>query len=275
MGINPVKTIIQVDSMDSDLKNGLWNCLSLRYWEKVTSEHYHYDGDMQSLVQSLWLNYFKKPIDGMPRRWTDILAEIRKYFFSATWDGVYDFIEFIAQAYKRDYTNNEFIRACNIILQREVSAYRFVGDQITKITSEEEINAIEQGLNKSTPLRPVHMHLQTALDFLSDRKSPDYRNSIKESISAVEAICRLITGVPKATLGEAIKKLKDSKVEIHPALEKAFFAMYGYTSDKSGIRHALMDESNLKFIDAKFMLVSCSTFISLLIDKASESGIKF
>jgi hypothetical protein len=37
------------------------------------------------------------------------------------------------------------------------------------------------------------------LQALSDRKSPDYRNSVKESISAVEAACNLLTRVRRAT----------------------------------------------------------------------------
>lgn len=47
------------------------------------------------------------------------------------------------------------------------------------------------------------MHLQEALEKLSPSKS-DYRNSIKESISAVECLCREITG--ESTLDKALKK---------------------------------------------------------------------
>jgi len=42
-------------------------------------------------------------------------------------------------------------------------------------------------------------------------------------------------------------------------------ALYGYTSDSGGIRHALSDEDvTPTFEDAKFMLVSCSAFINYL-----------
>jgi hypothetical protein len=47
-------------------------------------------------------------------------------------------------------------------------------------------------------------------------------------------------------------------------------ALYGYTSDSSGIRHALQDEPNLDFVDAKFMLVACSAFVNYLTDKAAS-----
>ncbi len=33
---------------------------------------------------------------------------------------------------------------------------------------------------------PVKRHLSNALELLSDRENPDYQNSIKESITAVE-----------------------------------------------------------------------------------------
>ena len=100
----------------------------------------------------------------------------------------------------------------------------------------------------------------------------DYENSIKESISAVEAMCCIITGLTGAqgTLGKAIKKLKDSGVCIHSAMESAFSSLYGYTSDQDGIRHGGMDFKNAPAEDAKYMLVSCSAFVNYLIEKWSK-----
>ena len=45
---------------------------------------------------------------------------------------------------------------------------------------------------------------------MTDRKTPNYRNSIKESISAVEALCKIITENEKATLGKALKIIDNS-----------------------------------------------------------------
>lgn len=60
---------------------------------------------------------------------------------------------------------------------------------------------------------------------------------------------------------------------MHPALKGSFEKLYGYTSDAEGIRHALLDEPNLDFEDAKFMLVSCSAFVNYLKAKAAKAGI--
>jgi len=205
--------------------------------------------------------------------WSLTYEKIRNKFYNYEWYEVYDFIEFIVYSYPYKDDNQNFMDLCNSFLKRELSAYRFIGGKITQITSEEEILEIEEALEISKPLKAVNTHLKTALDLLADRKSPNYRNSIKESISAVEAICNLITKGKKATLGQALKKIED-KVGLHSALKNAFSSLYGYTSDADGIRHALLDEPNLDFEDAKFMLVSCSTFINYIVIKASKAEIK-
>lgn len=77
------------------------------------------------------------------------------------------------------------------------------------ITSKQEIIEVEKAMDSANG--PVLKHLEQALQLLSDKKNPDYRNSIKESISAVEAICQKITGKPNATLGDALNIIRDKK----------------------------------------------------------------
>lgn len=275
-GLKPVKNLMQVDSMDDDLRNSLWNVLTIRYWDQMDyTGSLKVNSEMATLCDVLWMNYFKKTKDTLPKVWRGVHLIINEYFFTCKWNEVYDFIEAIIEISATLFDSTKFIEECNVVLKRELSAYRIIKTKIIQITSEEEIVAIEEALEKSTPLKPVHTHLKTALNLLSDKKSPNYRNSIKESISAVEAICRIIADQPKATLGRALKIISTKGVALHPALKKSFEHMYGYTSDGDGIRHSLLDKPNLKFIDAKFMLVSCSAFVNYLIEKASETGIKF
>jgi len=274
-GHKPVKSTIQVDSMDEDLRNSLWNAVDIFYLAKL-EPHLSLKADdnefMELFCIFLWRDYFKVPIDTIPGYCHEAIAKMRSYFFSCEWHEVYSFIQFVATMFPNTETNEEFKEFCNRMLKRELSGYRFIGDAIAPITSKQEIAEIEEALQSKTPLEPVIIHLQSALELFSDRKSPDYRNSIKESISAVEAICNLIAGKDKATLGEALEIITD-KVEMHPALQKSFSNLYGYTSDADGIRHSLLDEPNLDFEDAKFMLVSCSAFINYLKVKASKAGI--
>ena len=158
-------------------------------------------------------------------------------------------------------------------MARELSGYRFVGGKIAPITSDEEIAEVQQAVDSGDPYKPVVTHLDTALSKLADRKEPDYRNSVKESVSAVEAMCRIVAGDERATLGDALKMI-EGKVPLHGALREGFGKLYGYSGDADGIRHSLMAESNLDFEDAKYMLVSCSAFINYLKVKASKAGME-
>lgn len=274
-GLKPVKSVIQVDSMDSELRNGLWDIFHLYGWPE-SHEIYRItvSPEAYNLSISLWHGHLKEPIDTMYRRSkSEVLSILRKRFFDGEWYDVYDFIEFVASNYPgSDSMVQSFMEACNSVMERELSAYRFVGGKITEITSEEEVNEIEEALGSTSSLRPVAAHMKRALDLLADRNSPDYRNSIKESMSAVEAMCNLVAGSSSATLGQALSELdKNKTVDMHPALRGAFQKLYGYTSDADSIRHALLEESNLDFEDAKFMLVSCSAFVNYLKAKAAKA----
>ena len=77
-----------------------------------------------------------------------------------------------------------------------------------------------------------------------------------------------------ATLSDAVKRLEDGGLTLHPAFKEALSKLYGYTSDAEGIRHALHDEPNLDHADAVFMLVMCSGFMSYLLAKANAAGIE-
>jgi len=272
IGKEPIKVDIQKETMDDDLRTALWNVLSITFFENMDSEwisRSRYNG----LFRILWNLFFKKPLDTLDDYYETTYNKLREWYFNCEWNEVYDFIEFIAKQNPED--RDFFIVLCNKVLERELSAYRFVSDEIVEITDQNEIGAIQEAIvdSEHTNLSGVRAHLVSALAKLSDRKKPDYRNSIKESISAVESICQIISGDPKAELGKALKIIED-KVGIHAALKKGFSSIYGYTSDEGGIRHAMLEEKDCFFEDAKYMLVSCSAFINYLIIKSSKSGIK-
>lgn len=182
------------------------------------------------------------------------------------WYEVYDFID-IHLSYLEEDERDIRIRQYNELLEQEKAGYRIVSGEIAPITNETEIATIEQSAD--TAFQSVNQHIQKALSLYADIQSPDYENSIKESISAVEAICCIITGLSgaNASLGKVIKKLKDKGVHIHSAMEQAFSSLYGYTSDEDGIRHGGIDFQNAPAEDAKYMLVSCSAFVNYLIEK--------
>ncbi|MFK3604009.1 hypothetical protein A7D21_17730 [Pseudomonas sp. AP19] len=272
IGITPSTKAIQSESMDMDLRNSLWNAITAFYWSLYNPPYnsgmgrgdYVKGSNLHQLALAIYMFHYKKPIDTIETYWEYFLSDIRKTFYKLQWYEVYDFVEFIAQ-HGPETNKKNFLAACNQIYERESSAYRFVAEQITPITSPQEINEIEQAILGSDRYNGVKTHLQTALGLLTDRQNPDYRNSIKESISAVESLAKHLVGNPSATLDGALKVLEKSH-KLHPALKKAFSSLYGYTNDSDGIRHALMENSELTQADARFMLICCSAFINFAID---------
>jgi hypothetical protein len=227
-GHTPAEKAFQRENVSAELRTALWNCLNLRIWDRWQHYEYCWSPDSErinGLMQRLWLHHFKADIDQLPafhRRdgGTGGYDILKKHFFQCKWYEVFDFIEFMAK--DRDpFLTGEMVQVLNGILERENSAYRLVANDIVEITDKHQIAAIREALR--VPASPVQVHLNTALDLFSDRTQPDYRNSIKESISAVEAACRELSKLPKATLGDALKGIPG----LHPALHKAFSSLYG------------------------------------------------
>ncbi|MCX5643735.1 MAG: hypothetical protein NTZ17_03475 [Phycisphaerae bacterium] len=262
--LKSVSTIIQVDSMSDELRNSLWNVLDMCLWSRRGYMSADFGPNIYQYSRALWFHYFKRPIDQIPDRSHYILKAIREYFFACKWYEVYDFLEFTAMCVAADVHSREIAisESLNSVLERELAGYRMIQMQVTPITDKQEVAMLEGAL-ADTRYEGVTGHLGTALRLLSDRDSPDYRNSIKESISAVESMARIITGDEKATLGDALKEL-EKQGKLHSALKEGFSKLYGYTSDEGGIRHAMMREPNLAVADAKYFLLSCTSFVNYL-----------
>ena len=267
LGYKSIKQELQFEIIDEDLKNSLWSIFLDAFLNKLELLNFQGQRELYAYTYSLWLNFFKLPIDSAPiyrDKSVDrdtVVKHIRNFFFSDTteWYEIYDLIEFSGK-----YANGQYEDLFNKILEREKAGYRFLKSQIVPISSKEELEEIEQALSDNDSFKSVKTHLKTSLSLLSDKQKPDYRNSIKESISAIESMCKIFTDDSKSTLGQTLKKL-ETKGHLHPALKKAFSSLYGYTSDDGGIRHALMEsDREIDFYEAKFMLATCSAFINFL-----------
>lgn len=264
-GYTALDQAFQREGVDKELRTRLWNILKISIWNRYDSSNRQYDEKTQRIdrmINRLWFNYFNNDMDNLPSFHREYgrpgaYAYIKDYFFNCEWFEVYDLLEELTND-RSNLLSDDAIDWINGQLEQHNAAYRFVGTEVMEVTDKSEIKGIEEGLEDAET--PVRTHLEASLRMLSDRETPDYRNSIKESISAVEAACRLVSGNKTATLGDALKKVKN----LHPALAKAFAQLYGYTSDAAGVRHSLIDESNISYADAKFMLVTCSAFISYL-----------
>lgn len=260
MGITTNPTTLQVGTMNEELKNSLWNVFDQLIWSTKDFMVTKYgDPEMVPFSRRLWFHFYKKPVDERPHLPHEKLKIIRTKYFDYEWYQVFDFIEFILSYFKERIDIAIYL---NLILEQELAGYRIIEGKVIPITDEQEIAMLDEAL-KDTQFEGVGAHLKRALELLGDRQNPDYRNSIKESISAVEGMAKIIAAKPKATLSDALKILEKSG-KLHTSLKKGWESLYNYTSDGDGIRHAMLDEPNLTVADAKYFLLSCTSFVNYL-----------
>lgn len=210
-----------------------------------------------------------------------LMNQINRIWYAQQWYTYYDILEIIlsfsvldskviGSNEKEKITN--FKNGVNKIFLEENIGYRIINNQVVDITNEEEIDEIEKAMDSI--FDTVNNHFEKGLLFYSDRKNSDYKNSIKESISAVESMCCIICE-EKVELGKALGKLEKNGIYIHGAMKNGFQALYGYASDESGIRHGGIEDKEVTEEDAKFMLVTCSAFVNYLkvkFEKMKESS---
>ena len=97
-------------------------------------------------------------------------------------------------------------------------------------------------------LNPIRAQWLKAKNFIYSA-NPDFENSIKESISAVESCLMVLLNEPNGTLGKIIKQ-----ANLDPDIERLVSQAYGATSNKAFVRHGGTVASALTKAEAEFFL---------------------
>jgi AbiJ N-terminal domain 4 len=264
LGITQPKAI-QLNNLDTELRNSLWNVCRTFFFIPLSGDLY--DDHMRHVAIALYRDYLKLPIERLPDSTSRFVESQLDFFQTAQWYEVLNLVEFLHSQYLSQRINPQnFEQKINEVLEREKSAYRFIAGNLASITNEIEMQELEQAARHGNRFAPVSEHVRTALELYSKKPQPDYRNSIKESISAVESAAKIITKLSTATLDEAIKVI-DQTHSLHGAFKTGISKLYGYASDEGGIRHSLTEATNIDEADARYMLVSCSAFANYLISR--------
>ncbi|MCW5514724.1 AbiJ-NTD4 domain-containing protein [Muriicola sp. Z0-33] len=276
IGVTEISKPMQVESIDEDLSNGLWNVIKIQILDRKGEYKNHYKiSEFDEFARNLWHEFYKKPVDEIEYfEPYDIKGKIKKIYFASEWFEKYDFVEFCLNTLFEKTEIFLFSREINKVLEKEYAGYRIVKDELIRISNDLELTSIQETMKLTkdyTSLNGANIHLTKALSLLSDRNKPDYRNSIKESISAVEATCKSLTGI--STLGKALSKMNKYGIHINSQLKSGFEKIYAYSNQgETGIRHGIdTDYIESEFSDAQFMLVSCSAFINYLVLKSKKS----
>jgi hypothetical protein len=265
------------EEVPRELRIRLWNLLYQTLFKII-------DEQTKNFIANIWDRFFKKeipPLDlplnvpafetikkisGYPDS-RKLLLVIKKEYYSIKWFEVFDFLEFLCEYYPDKDVIKRLIPFLNKILEEEKSAYRIIDGIVVPLTGKEEIKEIEKALNPPDKFVPVREHIKSALKHLSDKKEPNYEDSIRESIHAVESLAKIITGKDRSLSG-LIQSLKDIPFN----LREGFKELYNWSS--KNLRHGKSGkELPAGFEEAIYMMVTCSAFVNYVIAKYGEEKI--
>lgn len=167
------------------------------------------------------------------------------------------------------YKLDKCISSLNKEFDRHNYGYRIIKGLFIETTSCEELQSIEYTLSIAD--NNIVTHLQQAISSISpSNQKPDYRNSIKESISAVGSFLRKQFG--GNTMGNALNNMERKHPNfLHKFIIRAIENLYTYTNqEETGIRHELLSQACIPdHSDAMFMIVQASSIINYINNKLS------
>lgn len=109
-------------------------------------------------------------------------------------------------------------------------------------------------------LSPVRTQWLKAKTFILS-SSPDYENSIKESINSIESTLKILLNQPSRTLGKLIKK-----ISLDTDIAKLISQSYGLISNKDFVRHGGVERQNIGKAEAEFFLEFSAIAINYIVD---------
>lgn len=202
-----------------------------------------------------------RPSDEFDDRYDRSVNKVRSLVYTDDFAALYTFLEFIVRSPSMDLQRQYIARA----LKDARAAWRLVETEIVPISSPEQAQALTAAVAAVATRGPegAKAHLQSAARLVA---AGDWPGSVRESIHAVEAVA--CSFEEAGSLGDALTTMGRSGKPIHPALSRGFRALYGYTSDEKGIRHALLetDAAAVSEHEALFMFGACATFCQYLLN---------
>jgi len=124
-------------------------------------------------------------------------------------------------------------------------------------------------LLKEPEFKGADEQFEKAIKHLNVRPNPDVENCVKDAISAVESVGRIIVNDDKALLSNIIKDM--TKKEIIPKpLDQTIQKIYAYRGDQPGVAHGLVGTSKVTTDEAEFVLAMSAAMIIYLVKKRGK-----
>jgi hypothetical protein len=257
-----------LEEASPELRTALWNALH----KSAFPEEAEHRERALAHARAMW-NHLGWRTDQVPLLPHQMRESLATEWFSCKWPEFFDLIEFSARTLATSVSSvrQQWFEMLNRILESKGCAYRFIAEHIVPLTNTTEATEVVRGAESAIPV--VGAHIREAAKLLPPNAGANPRDSIRESIAAVEAALRHLNGTPSTTLTEGLAAFEARHGPLHPSLRQGLAMLYAYTSDESGVQHALIEETaGVSGDDARFMLVTCSAFTNYLVTLSASTG---
>lgn len=258
-GIIKIEDLLQKNSLNESTKVRIADYL-VRFKNLIFNDSYNYEEKPN--YKSFKNHIFLTTLNIHPLRVIDYRFEyIYDLIIKLSYDEVFSFCEEIYSYFETNeieyHANIIWQNILNTLFEEEHVCHRMVNGFITDVLDDTEITSINNAIESQDN---VSSRMQKALKALY--KDNDTQTAIRESIEAVEAMCKTKTNSTSGTLANAIDQLRREN-KIHPALADGLKKIYGFTSDT--VRHASgQSETPPTKETAQFMVLFCSNLINYI-----------
>ena len=204
-----------------------------------------------------------------PNNWSEypnIDEEVRNLIDDCIWYRVYDVAEAIYQRMSEtpfSYDPVKYQSKLNMFFIENGIGWQMIAGKVEvrgPETIQEAVNTTKSLMN-SSGLDTAQRELHEALMDLSRRPDPDISGAIQHSMAALECVAREVTGNPKATLGEILKR---NSMLIPKPLDGAVAKAWGFASEHA--RH--IREGRLpSYEEAELIIGLCASVSTYLLKK--------
>ena len=276
-GYEEIPGPLKLEELPKDARTRIWNLFFGHLQKSMGTDRMGFvglwiGGEWEQVFQAVHVKFDDRALDDWRTDFWPFCKDLRTRIESLPFNKVFDLIQFVL---RHSRCPLRFVTEMRSTFADSRLAYTIdVGPPPTIVpapTPEEGVAIVEslQSLRQAG-LDSSAAHLRKASKCINEG---DWAGSVRESIHAVESVALQLAPEARQTLGPALKSI-ERRGALHPALKKAFDALYGYTNDEQGIRHAHLGQTDAKvgLDEAVFMLGACASFASYLWRKRVAGG---
>jgi hypothetical protein len=218
-------------------------------------------------------------IDNYPDQFQTFREEFLWVLDQANWPRVFTFCEriysrLLTDAYTKleslEYIRKYFSDEINQLLMEENMDYKFIDGQFERrgrAQTQKSIKKMGFVLSDSN-LIEVRKHFNKAIKFFNQTLEPDYHNSVKEALCALECAIEICTGKDASNnFTKVMKELEGSTKEKIPApISQSIQKIYAYRGSGQGVSHSAPKGYRVTELEAELVLNLIAAFITYIVD---------